>query len=160
MPFREINLVFHFIGFGLFVTILIAAFIVERQYRKAPDLLAKATLLGVTRSIGLLSPFAVLLMLLTGIGNMHFLGIGLFDFGWLTAKVIFFAIAAVNGVLYGIRGRKRGALIMRLAKGEAPADAEATIKDYDKQQWAFYVVNAILLLLIVSLSVYGRLGGQ
>ena len=160
MPFREINLVIHFLGFGLFVTVLVSAFIVERQYRKATDIHAKATLLRVMRSIGLISPFAMLVMLLTGIGNMHALGIGLFDFGWLTAKVIFFAIAAVNGVLYGIRGRKRGELVTRMAKGDAPADADATIKDYDKQQWIFYIVNVILLLLIVSLSVYGRLGGQ
>lgn len=89
------------------------------------------------------------------IGNMY-----AFDFDWLTAKIIFFAIAAVNGVMYGVRGRKRGMLVMQIAKGEAPADAEVKIIEYDKQQRMFYVVNGILLLLILPLSVYGRIGGQ
>ena len=160
MPLREINLVIHFLGFGLFVTVLVSAFIIERQYRKSSDVKTKATLLGVMRSVGIISPFAMLVMLLTGIGNMRALGIGLFDFGWLTAKVIFFAIAAVNGILSGIRGRKRAALVFRMAGGEGTSDMETTIKEYDKQQWIFFIVNAILLLLIVSLSVFGRLGGQ
>ena len=160
MPFREINLVLHFFGFGFFVMILGASFIIERQYRKASDPQTKATLLGVMRPIGILSPFMVLLMLLTGIGNMHFLGYGLFDFGWLTAKVIFFAIAAVNGVMSGVHGRKRSMLVMQMAKGEAASDAETKLKEIDKQQWIFHFVNGILLLLIVSLSVYGRIGGQ
>ena len=160
MPLREINLVLHFLGFGLFVMVLVAGFIIERQYRKATDVQVKATLLGVMRSIGIISPFAVLIMLLTGIMNMQTLGIGLLDFGWLTAKIIFFAIAATNGIFAGIRSRKRGTLVMQMAKGESPADAEQKVQSYDKQQSMFYVVNALLLLIIVVLSVYGGMGGQ
>ena len=160
MPLREINLVIHFLGFGLFVMLLIAGFMVERQYRKAPNTQAKATILGVARSMALFGPVSILIMLLTGIGNMHFIGVGLFDFGWLTAKVIFFAIAATNGLIFGMRSRKRGALIMQMVKGEATPDAETTLKQFDKQQSLFFFVNGIMLLVIVSLSVYGRLGGQ
>lgn len=160
MPLREINLVLHFLGFGLFVMLLVAGFTLERHYRKATDLQVKAAMLGVGKTLGLISPFAVLLMLLTGIGNMYMLGIGLFDFGWLTAKIIFFAMAAINGMLNGGRARKRGMLVMQMAKGEAAADAETKVQEIDKQQGLFFIVNGILLLLIVSLSVYGRLGGQ
>lgn len=160
MPLREISLVLHFLGLGLFAAILIAGFIIETQYRRASDLQAKATLLGVVRPIGLLSPIAVLLMLLTGITNMYVRDVGLFDSGWLTAKIIFFAIVATNGAIYGIRSRKRAVLIQHIVKAEAASDAESKIKEYDKQQLLFYVVNAILLLIIVSLSVFGRIGGQ
>jgi uncharacterized membrane protein len=135
-------------------------FVLERHYRKAADIQAKATLLGIGRTMGLMGPIAIAVMLLTGITNMYFLGMGLFDFGWLTAKVIFFAIAAVNGLMFGGRSRKRGMLVMQMVKGETPADAETKIREIDRQQNLFFIVNGILLLLIVTLSVYGRLGEQ
>lgn len=160
MPLREITLVLHFLGLGLFVATLIPGFIIESKYRKTTDLQAKAALLSVLRPIGLLGPLGALLMLITGIGNMYAIGVGLFDFGWLTAKIIFFAIAATNGAVNGARGRKRGMLVQSMMKGESPTDAEAKLKEYDKQLYLFYFVNGIFLLAIVSLSVYGRLGGQ
>lgn len=160
MPFREIILVIHLLGLGIFVAVLVSGSLIESQFRKTSDLQTKALLLRVTRSIGLLSPFAVLIMLLTGIANMYMLGIGLFDFGWLTAKIIFFAIAATNGIVSGVRGNKRSTLIHQMAGGEAAADADAKLKEYNKQTSLSYFVNAVLFVIIVSLSVYGRMGGQ
>jgi hypothetical protein len=157
---REINLLIHFLGFGLLVTINVAGFILNRQYKKAPDLQTKATILRVLRPIGLISPVAILIMLITGIGNMHFLGLGVLDMGWLTAKIIFFAIAAISGVLMGIVARKRGKLVGEMAAGRAPAEAEQALQSYDRQISLAYVVFPILLIIILWLSIYGRLGGQ
>jgi uncharacterized membrane protein len=158
MNLIDINLIIHFFGFGLFVTLMISGVILERKYRKAPDVQTKAAMLGVMRSFGLLSPVGVLIMIVTGIVNMYELGIGLFDYGWLTAKIIFFAIAATNGVIGGIRGKRRGMLVMQMAKGKNPPDAERQIAGYDAQQRWFFVVNGILLVLIVYLSVSRPVG--
>ena len=160
MAIREILLVTHFLGFGLLVTILLSSYILSAHYRKAPELQSKATILRAMKSIGLLSPLAILIMLITGIGNMHAIGVGLFTFGWLTAKIILFAIAATNGIIVGIKSQKRGMLIGKMLKGDAPPDAEATVKQIDGQVKIFLYTNTILLLLIVILAVYGRLGGQ
>ncbi len=160
MPLREIFLILHLLGLGLFVATLIPGYILDSQYRKAADIQTKATLLRALRPIGLLSPFAALLMLATGIANMHYLGVGLLDLGWLTAKIIFFALAVVSGATFGAKAQKRGKLIQQMAKGETPPDADARLKELDKQQRLFYVVQPILLLIIIYLSVYGRLGGQ
>jgi hypothetical protein len=153
-------LVIHFFGFGLLVTINVAGFILHRQYLNAADLQAKAVILKASRPIGLLSPLALGIMLITGIGNMHSIGVGLLDLGWLTAKIGVFAVAAISGVLMGITARKRGALVGQMAAGKAPENASALLSGYDKQIGLFYVVLPLLLVLIVCLAVYGRLGMQ
>lgn len=154
MLLQSTTLVFHLLGFGLLFTTLVAGLLIDIQYRKATELDTKATLLRAMRPIGLLSPFALILMLLTGIGNMHSIGFGLFDASWLTAKVIFFAIAAVNGIIASVRARKRGALVQRMIKGDAPTGSDLQLKAMDGQQRLFYLVNFILLIIILCLSVF------
>ena len=156
---RIIILYFHFIGLGLFVTLNVAGIILHRHYRKAPDLAAKAVILRAGKSVGLISPFAVVLMLITGIGNMHELGLGILDAGWLTAKIIFFAIAIISGVLISIQAGKRGKLVGQMIAGGAPADADAKLAGLDRQIFLGHVVMPILLTIIVLLSIYGRVGG-
>ena len=157
---RETILFFHFLGFGTFVAIQLASFILESQYKKAPDLQTKAIILRALRPIGLLSPIAIIIQLISGIGNMQMLGYGLLDMGWLTAKIIFFAIAVISGVTMGIKSRKRGTLVGQMVQGKAPADAEKLLKEYDKELGRFFLVMPLLLILILCLSIYGRLGGQ
>ena len=157
---RELILLFHFIGFGILVTINIAGFILNSQYKKASDLQSKAILLRALRPIGLLSPIGILIMLITGIGNMHMLGLGVLSVGWLTGKIIFFAIAAISGIIFGITSRKRGALVAQMLAGTAPSDANQLLSGYDRQVSLSYIVFPVLMLIILWLSIYGRLGGQ
>lgn len=156
---RQITLIIHFIGLGLFVTTFVAGFILNRQYTKANDLQTKATILRGMRPIGLLSPFASLIMLVTGIGNMHILGYSLFELPpWLAYKIVFFAIALISGVIFSIRGRKRGAIIQQMVAGSAPANAEVILKSHDQQIRLSYLIMPILFLIILTLSVFGRTG--
>ncbi len=157
---RGITLFFHFIGFGLVVTLNVAGFILNRQYKKAPDLLQKGAILRALRPLGLLSPVAIVILLVTGIGNMHALGYGLLEAGWLTAKIIFFAMAAVSGILLGIKARKRGQLVQSLIAGNAPANANEQLAELDRQISLAYLVMPLLTIIIVYLAIYGRLGGQ
>ena len=157
---RELTLLFHFLGFGLLMTTAVAGFIINSQYRKADNLQSKSTILRTMRPLGLLSPLGILIMLITGIGNMHALGVGLFTLGWLSYKIVFFAIAAISGIIFGLQSKKRGALVSKMAAGNAPADADRLLKAYDQQVSLSYIVMPLLLLLILWLSVYGRLGGQ
>lgn len=157
---RELTLFCHFIGFGLIMTLNVAGFILHRQYKNAPDIQAKAIILRAARPIGLLSPFAILLMLVTGIGNMHALGLGILDAGWLSAKIIFFALAAISGTVLGIKAKKRGEIIKLMASGGTPANAEQELATLDKQVSLSYVVLPLLTLIILALSIYGRIGGQ
>ena len=157
---RIITLLFHFLGFGLLLTGVVAGFFLDRQYRKAPDLATKAIILKSSRPIGIISPIASLIMLITGIGNMHFLGLNLMDTGWLAWKIMFYAIAVISGALFGMTARKRGKLVGQMAAGTPPADAATKLQGYDNQMSLHYVVMPILLILILCLSIYGRIGGQ
>ena len=157
---RELTLFCHFIGFGLVMTLNVAGFILHRQYKKAPDLQQKSVILRAARPIGLLSPFVILLMLVTGIGNMHALGLGLLDAGWLSAKIIFFTLMAISGTLLGLKARKRGNLVASMLGGTAPAGAEQELAGIDKQISLSYVVLPLLTMIVLALSIYGRLGGQ
>jgi hypothetical protein len=155
----EITLLFHLIGFGILLTVSLAGMILNSRYRKAPDLATKLVILRALRPIGLLSPIGMVVMLITGIGNMHSIGAGVLEYGWLTGKIFLFAIAVISGILFGITSRKRTQLIESMARNEGPAGAEALVKSYDAQIGLFYVVLPLLLLVILALSVYGRFGG-
>jgi hypothetical protein len=157
---REVTLLLHFLGLGLLVTTTVAGWILHRQYKKAQDLKTKAVILKAARPFGLLSPFAMLLMLVTGIGNMHALGVGMLDLGWLSAKLVVFAVAVVVGVVLGIVSRKRGNLVAAMSLGETDPGAETRLASLDTLVAGGYLVLPVLLIAIVYLSVYGRLGGQ
>ncbi|MBI1807694.1 MAG: hypothetical protein HYR76_11645 [Ignavibacteria bacterium] len=144
----------HLLGFGLLMTTLVAGVLLEIQYRKAKDLQAKAIILRPLRSIGLLSPIASLLLLVTGIGNMVVRQYTLFAPGWLTAKIIFYAFAVISGVIFGVKSRKRGALVKSMVEGSAPPNAEELLDTQTKQLTLFYVVMPIVLLIILALSVW------
>jgi uncharacterized membrane protein len=155
----QITIFFHFIGMGLLVSLIVAGIILERQYRKLPTLQEKGLMLRIMKQFGILSPVATLLLLVSGIGNMHALAFGVFTFGWLTAKIIFFAIAATNGIIFGVTSRKRGTLVGKMLKNEAPPDAESQLKNLNKQVTMFHIVLDILFFIILALAVYGRHGG-
>ena len=169
---REITLLIHFIGFGIIATLNIAGIILNNQYKKAPDLQAKGAILRAMKPIGMLSPAAIIIMLVTGIGNMQMIGIrfvgttvdgtyepGILDIGWLTGKVILFILVATTGVMHGIKSRKRGALVGSMIQGKAPANAEELLRQYDKQINLNYIIFPIVVTAILFLAIYGRLNG-
>jgi hypothetical protein len=157
---KEITLMFHFIGLGLLVTTLISGFMIDRQYRNAPDLRAKALILKTGRPFGLLGPIGSLVLLVTGIGNMHAIGAGLFTLNWLAIKIGLFAIAVVVGSAIGAIARKRGALVHAMSLNDGDSTAAARLASYDRFIGAALPIMTILLLSILYLSSIGRLGAS
>ncbi len=150
----QLVFLFHLIGFGMIVTLLLSGPILERKFKRAQTLEAKLALQKALKSVGLLYPMAVILLLLTGMGNMYYRELGLFKAGWLTAKIIFFAILVVNGAMAGARAGKRGRLIEQLARGETPPKALSEMQHYNKQQSIFYVTQTVLVLIVLALAVF------
>ena len=155
----EITLLLHLLGFGILFTVSLAGLILNSRYKNAADVHTRLIILRTLRPIGLLSPVGMAIMLVTGIGNMHSIGAGLLDYGWLTGKIFLFAIAVISGILFGITSRKRTQLLESIVKKEVGADAERLLKSYDAQIGLFYIVLPLLLVIILWLSVYGRFGG-
>lgn len=160
METHDLLIIIHLIGFATLFTTGVAGWILNRQYGSAPDFQAKGVILRAGRPIGLMSPVAILMMLVTGIGNMHLLGLGVFTESWLSLKLLFFLIAAIIGITFGIKAKARGKLVMGLARGETGEDATRRLSVLDKQFNVFYLVQLTFLLLILILSVVkpGRYG--
>ena len=151
------------IGFGMIFTSLLGGWILEGRFRKEQDWSRKMFIAQIARRFGLITPFASLLMLLTGIVNIYNLFNGRTDLwyteGWLIAKIILFAFLLVNGALFGpILVRRRTKLIQSIVDKSAPADAPATVKILGKSVSTFYLVQFLLLVIILYLSVAG--GGK
>ena len=85
---------------------------------------------------------------------MEIRGLGFSDERWLSIKIVLFAIAAINGILFGIRSKKRGMLVAQLAQGTAEPGAESKLAGMDKATVVFYSVQTILLTAILILSVW------
>ncbi len=156
----SISFFFHLLGFGLVVTTLVAGLVLERKFRSEQDLRLKLYVGGLARTMGLLSPFAVLLLLITGIGNIvnRYAGtsVSWYQEGWLVAKIIFFVILLLNGMLYGPRiSRNRTKLLKSLQEDSAPVGAEKGLVSLNHQMTLFYLVQGLLLLIIVYLSLLG-----
>lgn len=156
----SLSFYFHLFGFGLIVTTLVAGFLVERKFRSEQDLSLKLYVSGLARTIGLLSPFAVLLLLVTGIGNIinRYTGMSIawYQEGWLVAKLIFFVILLLNGMFYGPRiSRSRTKLLKSLQEDSGPPDAQKALASLNRQMSLFYLVQGLLLLIIVYLSLLG-----
>lgn len=144
---------FHLIGFGVLFSTVLAGWILHHQYMSASDNKTKSIILDSLRPIGLLSPLAILIMLVTGIGNMHVRGLGLFAEPWLSTKIVFFLLAAVNGVFSGIRSGKRRKLFAQVTDGKASAGSGERMAAFDRQMRVFFIIQFVLLLMILVLSI-------
>jgi len=152
--------VLHLLSVGMLTTTLLGGFILDRKLRKEPDLRLKLYTAGISRTIGLLSPVAAILLLVTGIANIHnrFLGStsAWYAEGWLVAKIIVYVVMVLNGMFYGpglMRSRLK--LIRSQAEQSAPTNADTLIRSYNRQLTLFYAVQTLLFLFIVYISVFG-----
>lgn len=154
------NHLIHLFGFGTLVTTLLAGYILERKFRKEDDWGLKLYLGGIMKTIGMISPFVAIIMLITGIGNIHNRlsgsGIAWYQEGWLVAKIICFAILVINGGANGPRLSKNRTMLVKAIKDKtAPADAEQKLQRYNGQLALFYIVQSVLLIAVVALTVFG-----
>jgi hypothetical protein len=154
------NFFFHIIAVGLLFVIIVGGWLLHRKIVSEQNVNLKLYVSTSGRIIGLLSPFVTLLLLATGIGNIYnrYLGTELhwYSEGWLVAKIIFFAIATVNGAVFGaMLARKRIALLQSINQPNPPANAESMLKDFNRQFSWHYVVQFLLLAIIILLSTFG-----
>ena len=154
------NFLLHLIGFGLVSAILTANITIERKLRSETDWGKKLYIGGIMKTFGMFGPFVTVILLVTGIGNIHNLYMGApepwYTQGWLVAKVILFAVMATNGLVTApILAKKRMMLIKGLSDGSASAGTELTLKKMNTQVSLFLLVQVLLLLSILFLSAFG-----
>jgi hypothetical protein len=156
----SITFILHLLSIGILTTTLLAGFILDRKMRKESDVRLKIYIAGLSKSIGLLSPVAAILLLLTGIANIHNRFFGYpsewYTEGWLVAKIILYVVMISNGIFYGPGlMRRRLKITQSLADQSAPMNADTTIRSINRQITLFYTVQTVLFLLILYISVFG-----
>jgi uncharacterized membrane protein SirB2 len=159
MNWFNISLLFHIVGVGMIFTLLFAGPIVESNFRWESDLKMKQHSAKLLRSIGLLSPFAALILAISGIGNMVALNITFADLfgraGWLGLKLlVFIALLAMGMVLSPKTARQRLALLEHLGQPNPPEDIDDRMSSLNIKQTTFFAINWVLVLLILLLTLF------
>jgi hypothetical protein len=110
--------------------------------------------------LGLLSPVAALILLITGIGNIHNLYMGApvawYENSWLVVKIILFAVLLINGTLFGpMLSKSRMGAVKTLVENSSAMEHESKYASITKQVTIFYLVQTVLWFAIVYLSAFG-----
>lgn len=151
---------FHIVAVGFLFVIVFGGWAFNRKIVREKDLQLQLYISNWSRSIGILSPFVALVLLVTGIGNIYNRELGTtlhwYNEGWLVAKLIFFVIIVVNGsTVAALLGRKRTSLFRAISENNAPANSEELLKSYNRQFGWHYLVQFLLLAIIIYLSTFG-----
>lgn len=152
--------ILHLLGFGLLVASIAGGFLLDRTIRKETDVKLRLFAGHISRKLGLLSPFAALILLITGIANIQNMFVNSskswYEEGWLVAKVILYGVMLLNGTLYGPKlSRARMRFLESLSKDPGVAGTGDPLKSHNRQITLFYIVQTLLLLLILIVSVTG-----
>ncbi len=152
---------FHLLGFGLFSALLVMGWILEKRFRLEPDWDKKRYILSLMGPLGILGPVALLVLLLTGIGNIHNRFMGSpdpwYSEGWLVWKIILFVLIIVNGAITGrLLMTKRTRTLE--ASRQPDHDSERVLSRYNRWISLFYISQVVLLVAVVYLAVFG--GGK
>jgi uncharacterized membrane protein SirB2 len=93
---QSFSIFVHIIGFGIVFAMMLAGPIVEKQFQTATDWSVRAKLGLVAKKMAMYSPIAIVILLLSGIGNMMTFGFTMADAfsgvaWWLGVKIVLFA---------------------------------------------------------------------
>jgi putative copper export protein len=150
----------HLIAFGMVAGTLIPAFILDRKLRAEQDWGRRLYLGGVMRSFGRLAPYNVVLLLITGLGNMYNRYADApypwYDETWLVIKLACFAVLAFNALLIVPKIATRRAMLIKSVVDKAgPADADQKFATLGASVTRVFVIQTLLLLAVLLLSVFG-----
>jgi uncharacterized membrane protein SirB2 len=159
MNWLNISLLFHLVGVGMIFTLLFAGPVIESNFRWENDVRMKLHSAKLLRSIGLLSPFGALVLVISGIGNMVALEINFTSlFGsawWLGIKLLIFAALLALGMAWSPKtARQRQLLLEHLSQPNPPEDIDDRMDSLNKRQTTFFVVNWVLVVIILLLTLF------
>lgn len=150
----------HLVGFSFVSALVIAGWVLNGRMIAEQDPTLKLYLGRTMKSMGLLSPIAAVILLITGIGNIYNLyggtGIEWYTQGWLVVKIILFGILVVNGMFFGpALSRKRMKIVQSILEEGGTEERSSMLGQLNSQIKWFYVVQAVLLLGVLFFSAFG-----
>jgi len=151
----EIYLLIHLLGFGLIISVLIATPILEYYLRRAESYEQALQIAKMISRIGLLSPIAALILLLSGAALMTIYGYGLFTHGWLTGKLLIFLVMVVTGAYSSMNvGKQRREIYIDLIEGKDNPKLPGELIRVHNRQSQYTRIQSAFLLMILIFTVY------
>jgi hypothetical protein len=147
------TLLFHIIGVGMIFASLIGGIVLHRRVRGTRDWGQRVILLPVMRSMGLFSPAGVIVLLLSGIGNITALSLVNPMPGWLHLKLTLFFVLLVLGIWGAVLSRRRASLTTLLSGGSGSSELETKLTSVESVLSALYFAQGLLVLAIIAISV-------
>ncbi|MDD8017833.1 MAG: CopD family protein [Bacteroidota bacterium] len=153
------NFFLHLIVFGSVVGVFVSLYILEYKTRIEKEWERKLFIGGIMRTIASITPFNILLLAITGFGNMvnrYGLNSPWPQEQWLMVKIVLFVILSANALYVGPHlNMNRARLIKSVAENSAPVDVDKQFALHNKKISLFLLIQTVLLLAIVLLSVFG-----
>ena len=150
----------HITGFGAVFGAMIAGPMLERQFQSATDWQVRGKIAMMGMRISVIARVAMLLLLVSGIGNMVEYGFG-FELAfscqawWLGAKIVLWAIMLINGQLFAMQMmRIRGSVMQKVMAGNIPPDGESILKSTFKRANMFFRIQGFMLIVVMILAIF------
>jgi uncharacterized membrane protein SirB2 len=151
----QIYLLIHLLGYGLLISVLIVTPILEYYLRRMENHEDASKIANIISKIGLLSPVAVIFLLISGILMMDFWGYGLFSQGWLTGKILIFLVMIVTGAYSSMTvGKERRKIYQELIEGKDNPKLPGELLRIHNTQSQYTRIQTIFLLMILLFTVY------
>jgi uncharacterized membrane protein SirB2 len=148
-------LFFHICGVSLLFGGSLFIRILESQFHKAESPAAADAIHRALSRIGMTSPIASLLLLVTGIMNILLLHIAVCETHWLMAKLACFLLAIPVGILQGKTYRKRSADVAVVARETSSETVKQSIEMLTRRIDVFWKIQITLIVAALALTMFG-----
>jgi len=153
-------LLLHLLGYGTLAGATFAGWMLNARFGSETEPELKLAVGRAMSSVALLFPLGAILQLLTGIALIFFVytgqGVAWLGESWLVVKVVLFGILLTNGTILGPSiARKRLAIVRSVLDGEQELIDDEPMNHLNAQMRWFFVVQTILLVGILSFSLFG-----
>jgi uncharacterized membrane protein SirB2 len=150
-----LSLVLHIVGVSVLLGGTLFIRILESRFRKAENPSAAAVIHDSISAIGVLSPFASLLLLVTGIANIILVHIDVFSTPWLELKLACFLLAIPTGIAQGKAYRSRAGLVTAVVQKVQSGDNGRTIEMLTRRCEILWKIQTTLIVAALVLTIFG-----
>lgn len=155
MTMLRIYLLIHLLGYGLLISVLVSTPILERYLRRAERYEDALYLANIVSKIGLLSPIAAVILVVSGVLMMNIFGYTLFSHGWLTGKLLIFLVMVVTGAYSAMSiGRERRHIYHDLIDGKDNPKLPGELLRVHNRQSQYTRIQAVFMLMILIFTVF------
>ena len=150
----EVSLFIHVCGVTILLGTIIIVAILERLFWKADNSASAYSYHHTISSVGILTPIASGLLVITGIFNIVVLQYSILETRWLLLKIICVFFILVVGMIQGQAYKKRFKDVGALARGLAAGGEKEEIQMLTRRLRLLWKIQLGLILVALGLTMF------